>query len=279
MMKTTTTTTKNDTETKSATSDANSMSADTLINSVARDLKEHEIVRPTVRLIDVAHEKAKEVFDDGFHLVISQALLFFQHRNCELNEKVAGSVFDSEDREEFNLSLGSLYDCDVIFELQNINNEFLIVLAIACYGAIASIVVIVHALLIKDQERPPIQGIFDWTDHIPIIDSLLEIPICLWIAPFVTCGLWLAYLTCCVGIIFLILAHKDAEHEGGNLSVFALTACLVGFDLYRLTGNICQYYVINKSATLNTRKKEMDIINRLSEYINIGGVDEDAGGR
>lgn len=241
---------------------------------VAEDLVETKRVLPTVRLIDLAHEKAKEVFDGGFHLTIAQVLLFFQHRNCELNENVANSIFDSEDPE---FSLNSLYECDLTLGSQNMNSETLIALAIASYGATAVLVVIVHVFFIKDQDKPPVQNYFDWTDRFPLIDSLLEIPICLCIAPLFTICIWLAYLACCVGLICIIIGYKDAEHEGGNLSAFAMTACLVGFDLYRLTGDICQYYVISKSADDNTRKKEQKIINKLTIYVNKSGVDKGVG--
>ena len=108
------------------------------------------------------------------------------------------------------------------------------------------------------------QGICDWADRIPVTDSLLEMPFCFWIAPLFTLFLWTGYLLCCVGFTVLVMSYKKESDENGNLSAFVLTACLVGFDLYRLTGDISHYIVINKSADTRNRKRDKEIIKKLT---------------
>jgi hypothetical protein len=219
-----------------------------------------------VTLIDLAHEKAKEVFDIGFHLAIALALLFFQHRNCEIDENAFASNFipDLTGNKTDIDSFWDFYDCNVPFELKKLSKEMQISLGIAAYGVIAGTAVILHAVFMNNQDKPPIQGIFDWTDRIPVIDSLLEIPFCLWIAPLYTLLLWAAYLLCCAGLVVLVISYEKESYENGNLSAFLLTACLVGFDLYRLTGDISQYIVINMSADIRNRKRDKEIIKRLT---------------
>lgn len=237
------------------------------IQDSIREQSMEDKVEPPVTLIDLAHAKAKDVFDISFHLVIAQALLFFQHRNCEIDEyafarsfslSLNGTSSDSID------SIWDFYDCDVAFELRSLNREMQISVGIASYSFIAGIAVVAHAMFMKNQQEPPIQGIFKWTDRIPIIDSIIEIPFCLWVAPFITLFLWVAYILCCGGLVILVISYEKEAYENGNLSAFALTACLVGFDLYRLTGNIAQYYVINKSANKKTREEDKKLIEKLT---------------
>jgi len=224
-------------------------------------------VEPPVTLIDLAHAKAKDVFDIGFHLVIAQALLFFQHRNCEIDQYAFARQFNLSQNKTGSDSVDNVwdfYDCDVAFELRSLSREMQISLGIASYSFIAGIAVVAHAIFMKNRQEPPIQGIFKWTDRIPIIDSIIEIPLCLWVAPFITLLLWVAYILCCAGLVILVISYEKEAYENGNLSAFALTACLVGFDLYRLTGNIAQYYVINKSANKKTRDEDKKLIEKLT---------------
>lgn len=217
-------------------------------------------------LVDLAQEKAKEIFDIGFHLAIALALLFFQHRNCEIDENAFASNFIPSlggNKTDID-SLWDFYDCNVPFELRELSKEMQISLGIAAYGFTSGVAVILHAIFMKDQDKPPIQGIFDWTDRIPVIDSLLEMPFCFWIAPLFTLLLWTAYLLCCAGLTVLVVSYEKESYENGNLSAFILTACLVGFDLYRLTGDISQYIVIHKSADTRNRKRDKEIIKKLT---------------
>lgn len=215
------------------------------------------LVMAPILLIEQAHGKAKDVLDNGFHLVISQAILFFQNSNCEIEKDLAEKCIEGD------CDISTLFDCSVERELQNIDKEFAITLGIAIYGFLVSIIVIGHALRFRECGDSPIDGLYKWTDRIPIIDSLLEIPISLWLAPFVTIFLWSMFVACCVGLVVLTVSYDGAEFENGNTSTFALTAFLVGFDIYRMTGNISQYYVLNKSAKADARRKE-EIIQNVS---------------
>jgi len=188
-----------------------------------------EVMSP-MRLIELAHEKAKDVLDNAFHLVIAQVLLFFQNSNCQHSEDAFSRVGDGS------------------FQW--------ITLSIAIYGFLIATIVIIHAIRYRESGESPIQNIYKWTDRIPIIDSLLEIPIAMWISPFVTIFLWAVFLACCTGLIVLIVSYNEAAFENGNTSTFALTAFLVGFDLYRMTGNISQYYVTHKSAKADALEKK-----------------------
>jgi len=209
-------------------------------------------------MIDIAREKAKEVIDGSFHLLIAQALLFFQLRNCQISERVIVDWY-----EHGNTTISDIYDCDVAFELSNIDRDFMIALGIATYSLIVGIIVVVHAILMQDKGEPSIQSTFKWTDRIPIIDCLLEIPICLVKAPFATMFLWVMDIACCVGLVILIIEYGKANHEDGNTSAFILTAFLVSYDLYRLTGDIAQYYVVNKVAIYEALMKKKKKIERL----------------
>jgi len=203
-----------------------------------------------IRLLEMAYEKVKDISNDGFHLVISQAIFFFQKRNCTIHEDAIDLIKNG------SLGLSDIYSCNVQYQLQNLEKDFLITLGIAIYSFLATILVIGHALHMTEQGYSPIQGIYKCTDRIPIFDSLLEIPIALYLSPFVTIFLWSVFLACCAGLAILIASYREAEFENGNVSTFILTAFLVGFDLYRWTGNISQYYVINKTARADARKRE-----------------------
>jgi len=213
---------------------------------------------PTDSLVEVAHGKAKEIIDASFHLFLALAILLFQHRNCQINGNVIPDFYNYG-----NATISDLYDCNVVFELSHIDGEYMITLGIGIYSLVAGMIVVIHAILIRDKEKPVIQGIFSWTDRIPVIDCILEIPICLYIAPFITLFLWVMHVTCSVGLLILIIKYGEADHVDGNMSAFILTAILVSFDLYRLTGDIAQYYVINKAAENVTRMKKKKIIERL----------------
>jgi hypothetical protein len=211
-----------------------------------------------ITMIDIAREKAKEVIDASFHLFIAQAILFFQLRNCQISETVIVDIYKYG-----NATISDIYDCDVAFELSNIDRDFMIALGIATYSLILGMIVVFHAMLMRDKGEPNIQNIFNLTDRIPIIDCLIEIPLCLCEAPFVTLFLWAMDIACCVGLISLVIEYGKAKHEDGNTSAFILTAFLVSYDLYRLTGDVVQYYVINKAAIYEALKKKKEKIERL----------------
>jgi len=208
-------------------------------------------------LLEISHGKAKDVADSGFHFVLSQTLLFFQLRSCELSAEAMAKYLDDKS----NFSIADVYDCNVKEELENLDWDFLIAAGIAVYGILAAIIVNIHAWRLKDYGTSPIQGMYDCTDNIPILDGLIEIPISLIMAPIVTIILWSLFLGCCVGLVYLSVSyHAGHVENGGNMSTFMLTAFLVAFDIYKMTGDMSQYYVVNKSARIEAyEKKEMTI--------------------
>ena len=90
------------------------------------------------------------------------------------------------------------------------------------YSYLVTILVIGHALHMTEQGYSPIQGIYKWTDRIPIINRFLEFPTALCLAPFVTIFLLSSLLACCAGLTVLATSYHESEFEDCNWSTFAL---------------------------------------------------------
>jgi len=236
-----------------------------------------EKAESTATLAKIAQERAKSVMDIALHLLIVQVLLFLQRRNCEIGADLLENLVTDKDRID---TIDSLSECDIKFEISNLNTEFSIAIAIAAYGLLLPMIVLFHASFVKDHSAPKIHNIFECTDRIPIFDSLLEIPICMWHAPFLTTFLWINFLACCVGIVFFGLEYQAAAEietlDNPNLTAFALNAFLVLYDLYRLTGDIAQYYVTYTEAKRGTREREQIFLWKYHSFLQRKNVREDA---
>lgn len=242
------------------------------------------------------NEKAKVIVGAGFDYILSLMLVFLQASGCTLaidpsdvyntlNETIRGGdssmkdnvtdFFDFSGNKTLeinettieNLDFSDLLNCDLgkTFRLDNI--ELVITILCLAYGLFASIGIWIHASFVQKAGKSTLEGIYKCTDRIPILDSLFEIPIALYIAPIATIFLWLIFSVCCGGLLFVILGFSRNSDKTAQVNAFIFTNFMVGFHLYKLTGDISQYYVLNKTSIADEDEKRQ-ILGHIASYQN-----------
>eukprot|EP00957_Ditylum_brightwellii_P149079 11351511-Ditylum_brightwellii.AAC.1 len=90
-------------------------------------------------------------------------------------------------------------------------------------------------------------GYYKFTDRIPILDSLFEIPIALFCHPLSTVLLWLMFAAVCVAMFFIFKEYQETHQDKNasataNAAVFLNTIIVALYHLYKLTGGLSQYW-------------------------------------
>jgi len=209
---------------------------------------------PKSRFIKLVQNKAGEIVDISFEFVIAMVILFLISTNCHLS--LNGDKFNTQDTVQFS----DITECDVgnTFRIENV--EVILAIAIASYGIFTAVVVWIHVRYMKkDYGNSPVEGIYERTNRIPVIGTLLQVSIALIIAPCATMLLWVAFIAICGGLVLLIVKyHKTSRGDTGS---FALTCFLIAFQIYKLTGKLSEYFIINKVAMADDEEKE-----RIAEF-------------
>jgi hypothetical protein len=128
------------------------------------------------------------------------------------------------------------------------------------YGLFCGIVVWYHSSRkAKDVEIHPVtEKLYKWTDRIIVIGSLLEIPISFFWAPLMTVFLWFSFSTSIVGLFFLSKNYNKIMVEDDNAqAVFFSSAVVTGISLFKLTGEISQYWVKYAASISWDNKKKL----------------------
>ena len=211
---------------------------------------------------------AKPCIAKAIDYTMLEALLLIQYSRCQppnLEEIVKDAAMNPEqpiDQSSF-YSCGSSESADqqLLFSENAIINAFVIA-AISVgifYGIFCGIIVWFHSRRkAKDVEIHPLtEKLYKCTEKILIIDSLLEIPISFFWAPYMTIFLWSSYLIAILGLFLLSTSYnKIAEGDENAQAVFLSSATLTGLSLLKLTGEIAQYWVLyTASISSDSRSK------------------------
>jgi hypothetical protein len=128
------------------------------------------------------------------------------------------------------------------------------------YGVFCGIVVWYHSSRkAKDVEIHPVtEKLYKCTDRIIVFDTLVEIPISFFWAPLMTVFLWFSFSTSIVGLFFLSKNYNKIMVEDDNAqAVFFSSAVVTGISLFKLTGEISQYWVKYAASISWDTKKEL----------------------
>jgi len=109
-----------------------------------------------------------------------------------------------------------------------------------------------HAFFILGKQKQSftilkIEKKYNWTNKIPILNSILEIPIGLKYCPYTTFFAWGNFFGICIITVFTGLWSHDQpysdEELGGVLKHLGVSVPLAIFCYYQLTGELCEYRV------------------------------------
>jgi len=228
------------------------------------------------KFLESAYDKAKHIAELAFSFGLSVVLLFFQTQRCHfpvklpsldellgiddldtlnetitagnqtLNETISMFIGNITGNETVVASVEGL-TCD-IKSFENAKLSLCIAIAIAIYGICIATIVLVHAARLTDTGKSRVEDIYMWTDQIPILDALIEIPIAFYFAPFNTLFLWGLFMACFSGLVVIVLEGGKGA-DGDDPASLVMTSILIGYHIYKMTGNISQYYVIYKTST------------------------------
>ena len=175
-------------------------------------------------------------------------------------------------------SLTSVYSCDLsdsqssLFYGGNVFMNVFVIISIAIcalFGAIASVGVYIHGWLkVKDLEMlPRIEKTYSVTEKILLLDTFCEIPIAFYWTPVATVLLWGSFTIAFIGLIMLnTLFARTAAGDVNAQSVFSTSTFLVGFSLFKLTGEVSRYWVIYRASAFPNENPP-------------DGIEEDADGK
>jgi len=157
--------------------------------------------------------------------------------------------------------VGTVYSVDK----ENIQ-KFAFSVSVAVYGLALPIAVFINSRS-NTKGDSNLEGSYQWTRYIPILDHLFQLPFALKYAPFATFFLWVAWIVLSCFIFFARFATQDISGGSGEELQRLLGGICDGTDgapgcvtlifsnviavyhLMRLTGEVSKYYVLNKTAS------------------------------
>jgi len=211
----------------------------------------------------IVNSRAKAVVTKGIDYTLLVVLLVFQYIRCEppTFEEIKSIVENSNGTHTDATSVADLYSCSntegIISGLKtkSIMSTGIIVAAILAitYGVVSSIFVWIHAIFKfnkKVGDGSIVETMYEWTDTMIIIDSILEIPISLVFAPIMTLFLWTIYVGFLIGLYFTAQDYTSKDGIDSNAAnVFYTSSFMLALSLLKLTGEISQYWVIYKASS------------------------------
>jgi hypothetical protein len=220
--------------------------------------KPDKVVRE--KILGFVSEKAKPCVNKAMDYTLLVVLLLLQFTRCKppILEDVVNSINDKT----FNET--TIYNCDIdgntlLFSSDSSVNIIVLTAIIIgiSYGILISAGIWFHASRrSKDLKIHPLaEGLYKFTDKILIIDSALEIPISFFWAPFMTVFLWLFYLVFVIGLFLLSRLYNERVSDDENAkSIFSTSSTLVALSLFKLTGDVSQYWVLYVASTSQERR-------------------------
>jgi hypothetical protein len=210
-----------------------------------------------------ANSRAKDVVTKGIDYTLLIVLLVLQYMKCKPPSSADEFAVAAQQGSLRNSIFGKC-EASGLVETESIVSIGIIVAAgvTIAYGVLSSIFVWVHASY-KFNKKPGgdvhsnAEMIYEWTDKIIIIDSILEIPISFVFAPIMTVFLWAMYAGFLIGLYFMTVIYADklvVQTENGDFvdsnaeHVFNASSFMVALSLLKLTGAISQYWVIYKAS-------------------------------
>ena len=144
--------------------------------------------------------------------------------------------------------------------------KFAFSVSVAVYGLALPIAVFINSRS-NTKGDSNLEGSYQWTRYIPILDHLFQLPFAFKYAPFATFFLWLAWIVLSCFIFFARFAkqdigdgsEKDLEKDlsgicegtdgGAECGTLIFSNCIAVYHLMRLTGEVSKYYVLDKTAS------------------------------
>jgi hypothetical protein len=160
----------------------------------------------------IVNSRAKAVVTKGIDYTLLVVLLVFQYVRCEppTFEEIKslvenGTYTDSSSFADLYSCNRQEFDTEGIISRKSIMSTGIIVAAVLAitYGVVSSIFVWIHAIFKFNKKvggGSIVETMYEWTDTMIIIDSILEIPISLVFAPIMTLFLWTIYVGFLIGL-------------------------------------------------------------------------------
>ena len=241
----------------------------------------------TAKIASLVSDSAKPCVAKALDYTLLVLLLVLQFMRC--SPPSTDDLIEQLKLEDGNLNvtyiksdLGSIYSCDIsstqssVFFASNswINGLVFSAIIIAfIYGLVGGVGVWIHSMHRADIEVPPmVQKLYSITDRIMIIDTLIEIPIAFYWTPIATLLMWIFFCISCVGLTLLsVLYARTVPNDPNAQSVFNTSAFLVAFSLFKLTGEVSQYWVQYTAATKFNREEAEGVSDKINTVMsNLG---------
>jgi len=206
---------------------------------------------------------AKQTINTAFSYVLAVFLFAFQI----INKEQPVPDFDSLNiTETFSLltNTTTAFTTNAFVFDKRTEVPFYISCGCAAYGSILSMMVLYKARNSSkggEFNSSTISKLYEFTDKIPIIDSILEIPVALSQEFWITIFLWVASLTVSVALLVAFL-WNGSDLEGtvdaaigrfevlspSDLATELYSNLYAGYLLlFRLTGDVSQFYVLEQA--------------------------------
>lgn len=209
--------------------------------------------------------KAKGVMTKGVDYTLLIMLLVLQYMRCEPSDwndvltNINNGTIDASKTDTF-------YSCDQNDSLISSPGIIAAVIISLAYGLFASIFVWIHAARrfkhLEHVETKVVENIYNWTGKLILVDSIIEIPITFFWAPFMTVFLWGSFLLLVIGLGFTANNFAEKVEDPSASNTFNMSFFLVVLSLLKLTGEISQYWVMYKAAVakhkLNVFKDDIE---------------------
>lgn len=260
---------------------------DESLGDIGNKIIEGEVIEPVTEvldnpgeflsqvLLDKVNTSAKSVVKCSIDFLLALALLFVQAVNCNMqihlvkehlaeiravNSTIHGRIHAAE------ILAKTAVDLEVCDSAEDHIKKYELLPylggALFAYGVIVAIFVWLHSYFtvkkMKMKEASPLKKLYACTDRIVVFDSLLEIPTALQHSPISTIFLWVMFA---IGCVFLALMNGDFVKQFGehvDQSSFQLNSAMVAFNLYKLTGDTSQYWVLWVTTKEKKAKKNKE---------------------
>lgn len=221
------------------------------------------------KITSLVSDRAKPCVSKAIDYTLLVFLLLLQFMRC--NPITPEEVYQQVQENTLNTTnVSSLYSCEfsghssLLYSSEDSYVNFLALATIIiglCIGIVYAAFVWIHSSRQADDIpiHPWTQKLYQCTGKILVIDSALEIPISFYFAPVMTFILWTFFSLAIAGLIFLSVMYGNIVQGDENAkSVFSTNAALVALNLYQLTGEVSQYFVLYKASTSKETREKFD---------------------
>ena len=219
----------------------------------------------TERFLGNVSDRTKPWVVKAIDYTLLVILLLLQFMQCSPANKLQDYMEDNKSNETtfsdlYSCSMGDssslLYSSDMYINVLVIMTISIGIIIGVLYGAF----VWIHAGGVQELPiHPWTEKLYKCTDKILLIDTAIEIPISFYMAPIMTIFLWSMFTACFFGLIFLSTMYGDIMKDDENAkTVFGTNSMLVGLSLFKLTGEVSQYWVLYKASISKENRDKFD---------------------